>query len=221
MFQSKRDNKTSSQHNTNFNNVYEKLKMLFLILQDVKLLEYWNQLLVLIFLGSLPSSTLLRIHMWVVLLLMIFYQRCIDLFKLSSQVNCRILLKMSSMNGQIQQFNRDNLQFLIEVEEEVKEDVILVVQLRFWSQRLFWWQLRDFEQGGSFNGVGEFGLSGWSGDKGGDFCRDGNRRAKIRTCYNCGEVGNTRNKCPKLYVKPSKLVSSCGSYFRRIGFHRS
>ena len=57
MFRSKKGNKNLSQHNADFNRIYEKLKMLFPISQDMKKMQkQWDQLTVLTFLGNLPSE---------------------------------------------------------------------------------------------------------------------------------------------------------------------
>jgi len=57
IFRSKKGNKTLSQYYVNFNRVYEELKMLFFISQDVKKMQkQWNHLALLTFLGSLPSE---------------------------------------------------------------------------------------------------------------------------------------------------------------------
>ena len=53
MFRSEKGNKTLSQHYANFNMVYEELKVLSFILQDVKMQKQWDQLAVLTFVGSL------------------------------------------------------------------------------------------------------------------------------------------------------------------------
>ena len=90
-----------SQHYANFNRVYEELKVLFFISQDVKKMQkQCDQLAVLTFLGSLPLEyTPARLH--------VISSFAVDslpenrFLKASTQGNHKIVLGMSPINGQL------------------------------------------------------------------------------------------------------------------------